>query len=438
MTDPSAGRPFGGSNGRLGLSTSSLSAALAGAGSAPPTVFVAREAIVDRNGEVFAYELHLHPGLGGDAAGHDGHASAPALLAAVIELGVERLGNRRPVLLGVTPGILRDVDLLELTGDQVGFVLEHCSAEAEVVEQVARLAAAGRTIVIADYRPSPATDALLPHATLVKIDVTDGSPEELATRRAAARACRAKLVAGGIDGPETSQACRDAGYELFQGDTHARPAMVSGRGSRADQAATLTLLVQLSAAATSVDDLERIVSSDLGLTLSVLHAVNSAAIALPNRITSIRQAIVLLGARAVHALAALLAMTELSDSPVELSRRALIRASMCEALARGTVAQHPDRYFTAGMLSMAGALLDLPLERIVTELPLSDDIAGALIEGTEPIGPILNSVISYEQAQFGGVSTIHASIHQNIARAYMDAAVFADDLTSAIDTRRAA
>jgi EAL and modified HD-GYP domain-containing signal transduction protein len=214
--------------------------------------------------------------------------------------------------------------------------------------------------------------------------------------------------------------------------------MVSGRGSRADQAATLTLLVQLSAAATSVDDLERIVSSDLGLTLSVLHAVNSAAIALPNRITSIRQAIVLLGARAVHALAALLAMTELSDSPVELSRRALIRASMCEALARGTVAQHPDRYFTAGMLSMAGALLDLPLERIVAELPLSDDIAGALIEGTEPIGPILNSVISYEQAQFGGVSTIHASIHQNIARAYMDAAVFADDLTSAIDTRRAA
>jgi EAL and modified HD-GYP domain-containing signal transduction protein len=140
----------------------------------------------------------------------------------------------------------------------------------------------------------------------------------------------------------------------------------------------------------------------------------------------------------VHALAALLAMTELSDSPVELSRRALIRASMCEALARGTVAQHPDRYFTAGMLSMAGALLDLPLERIVAELPLSDDIAGALIEGTEPIGPILNSVISYEQAQFGGVSTIHASIHQNIAHAYMDAAVFADDLTSAIDTRRAA
>jgi EAL and modified HD-GYP domain-containing signal transduction protein len=437
MTVPPEGRPFGQRHGGLGLSTSSLSAALGGAGSAAPTVFVAREAILDRKGDVFAYELHLHSALGAAANDHGG-ASAPALVAAVIELGVDRLANNRTVLLGVTPAILRDIDLLELTGENVGFVILEACAEPAVVAQVAGFAAAGRIVALADYRPSIDADALLPHARLVKIAIDGGTPAELEQRCTAARSFGALLVADRIDGPAASQWCRDADFDLYQGEARSRPAMVSGRGSRADQGATLTLLVQLSAAATSVDELERIVSSDLGLTVSTLHAVNSAAIALPNRITSIRQAIVLLGARAVHALAALLAMTGLSDAPVELSRRALIRASMCDALARGGMEAHPDRYFTAGMLSMAGELLDLPLERIVAELPLADEIGEALTDGTGPIGAILTAVISYEQAQFGSVSGAHTVIRRDIASAYMNAVAFADELTSALDTRRAA
>jgi EAL and modified HD-GYP domain-containing signal transduction protein len=438
MTVPSEGRPFGRSRGGLGLSRSSLSAALAGAGSAPPTVFVAREAIVDRNGDVFAYELHLHPGLSMPSAEQDDAASAPALVAAVIELGVERLANNRPVLLGVTPAILRDVELLELTGKNVGFVILEGSAEPAIVERVAGLAAAGRIVALADYRSSIRMDALLPHAQLAKIEVGDGTHEEIEQRCAAARAYGAQLVAGGIDSPAAFRWSHDARFDLFQGDTHAQPPTVSGRGSRADQAATLNLLLQLSAAATSVDELERIVASDLGLTVSTLHAVNSAAIALPNRITSIRQAIVLLGGRAVHALAALLAMTQLSDAPVELSRRALIRASMCDALARGSAEPHPERFFTAGMLSMAGALLDLPLERVVAELPLADEIADALTEGTGSVGPILTSVISYEQARFGSMAAAQTVIRRDIANAYMNAVAFADELTSSLDARRAA
>lgn len=438
MTMPSAGRPFGQGHGRLGLSTSSLSAALAGAGAAAPTVFVAREAITDPSGDVFAYELHLHHGLAPVAHSGDEHESAPELFAAVIELGVERIGGNRPVLLTVTPTMLRDVEILELTGHQVGFVLRDCSASPEALAGVAGLAEAGRIVVLADYRPTPGSDPLLPHATLVTIDVSTVVPEELDSLCGAARAHGARLVACGIADREAWQRCRDAGFDLIQGDSHSRPAMVSGKGSRADQMATLTLLTQLSAASTSVDDLERIVSSDLGLTVSVLHAVNSAAIALPNRITSIRQAIVLLGARAVHALAALLAMTDLSAAPIELSRRALVRASMCEALALSTCAEHADRYFTAGMLSLADVLLDLPLDRVVAELPLSEDIAEALVSGTGRIGPVLTSVIAYERARFDGLSALDTVTRRDIAHAYVNAIGFADELSGAIEGRRRA
>jgi c-di-GMP phosphodiesterase len=438
MTVPSAGRPFGQSHGRLGLSTSSLSAALAGAGAAAPTVFVAREAITDLRGEVFAYELHLHHGLAATTQADDEQAHAPELVAAVIELGVERLGGSRPVLLTVTPTMLRDVDVLELTGDQVGFVLRDYWSYPEAVARISRLGEAGRIVVLAGYRPTPVDDALLPHASLVTIDVSAVAAQELESLCAAARAHGAKLVAVGVDSPEAARRCHDAGFDYTQGDTHSRPATVSGRGSRADQMATLTLLTQLSAASTSVDDLERIVSSDLGLTVSVLHAVNSAAIALPNRITSIRQAIVLLGARAVHALAALLAMTELSAAPIELSRRALVRASMCEALALSGCAEHTERFFTAGMLSMADILLDLPLDRVVAELPLSADIADALVSGTGEIGSILTSVIAYERAHFDGLSALDTVTRRDVAHSYVNAITFADELTNAVEGRRRA
>ncbi len=437
MTVPS-GRPFGQNQGRLGLSTSSLSAALAGAGAAAPTVFVAREAITDRRGDVFAYELHLHQGLMPANQAVDQQETAPGLVAAVIELGVERLGGGRPVLLAVTPTMLRDVDILELTGDQVGFVLRDYWGYPEAVARVARLAEAGRIVVLADYRPTPVTDVLLPHASVVEIDVSAVAPEDLDDRCAGARAHGAKLMASNIASAEAAQRCREAGFDLMQGDTHSRTAMVSGKGSRADQMATLTLITRISAASASVDDLERIVSSDLGLTVSVLHAVNSAAIALPNRITSIRQAIVLLGARAVHALATLLAMTDLSTAPIELSRRALVRASMCEALALSACAEHTERFFTAGMLSMADVLLDLPLDRVVSELPLSDDIAAALVSGTGEIGRVLAAVVAYERARFDGLSALDMDARREIAHAYVNAIAFADDVTGAVDGRRRA
>ena len=223
MTVPSEGRPFGRSRGGLGLSRSSLSAALAGAGSAPPTVFVAREAIVDRNGDVFAYELHLHPGLSMPGTEQDDAASAPALVAAVIELGVERLANNRPVLLGVTPAILRDVELLELTGKNVGFVILEGSAEPAIVDRVAALAAAGRIVALAGYRSSIRMDALLPHAQLVKIEVGDG------TMRRSSSAAPPPAPSAPRSWPAASTARRRSGGATTPGSTCSRAKRIRSR-----------------------------------------------------------------------------------------------------------------------------------------------------------------------------------------------------------------
>src|SRR5205085_6729721 len=102
----------------------------------------------------------------------------------------------------------------------------------------------------------------------------------LGRRWPAARQFGGRLVACRIDDAETAGTCRDAGFDLYQGRFYSRPAVVSGRASRAAQRSALSLLVTLSGAATTVDELERVVSLDLGLTVSTLRAVISAAVAL--------------------------------------------------------------------------------------------------------------------------------------------------------------
>ena len=78
-----------------------------------------------------------------------------------------------------------------------------------------------------------------------------------------------------------------------------------------------------------------------------------------------------------------------SYSPLELARHVLIRARMCERLARKATIP-PDEMFTAGLLS----LLDRPLTEIIDQLMLvRESLAGGacrparIVETARPRSP---------------------------------------------------
>ena len=78
-----------------------------------------------------------------------------------------------------------------------------------------------------------------------------------------------------------------------------------------------------------------------------------------------------------------------------------------------------DQLFTIGLLSLADALLDAPLEMIIRELPLAEEISAALLERSGAAGSILDAAISYERGEFDAVSL---EAHRGrVAPAYRDA-----------------
>ena len=92
---------------------------------------------------------------------------------------------------------------------------------------------------------------------------------------------------------------------------------------------------------------------------------------------------------------------------------------MCELLGSDREDVPGDELFTVGLLSVADALLDVPLETIVEELPLADEVGAALLRRGGPAGPILDAVVSYEQGDFDAASLqAHAPA---LATSYRDA-----------------
>jgi EAL and modified HD-GYP domain-containing signal transduction protein len=79
---------------------------------------------------------------------------------------------------------------------------------------------------------------------------------------------------------------------------------------------------------------------------------------------------------------------------------AITRGRMCERLAARTQEANRDELFTVGLLSVAGALLGLPLETVVGQLPLADHVAGALLWHAGPAGRILDATVAFERGNF--------------------------------------
>ena len=84
----------------------------------------------------------------------------------------------------------------------------------------------------------------------------------------------------------------------------------------------------------------------------------------------------------------------------------------------------PDRYFTVGLFSALDALLERPLEHLLGELPLGDEVNSALLRHEGPMGATLACVLAYERAAWNEVRLVGVR-GDDILAAYLDAVEWA-------------
>lgn len=362
--------------------------------------YLARQPIYDSRLRVAGYELLFRGGPAEFAQITDGdRATSEVITSSVVDIGLDNLVGSHPAFINATTGFLKgDLPLPEQKGRIVLEVLETVEVNDALVAHLRGLSADGYQLALDDFVFRPGYEGLLEVADYVKLDVQALSREELAEHVTRLRRYGARLIAEKVEDYAMLTTCRELGFDMYQGFFFCRPRLVSGRRPQANRLAVMQLLSKLQDPSTGMDELERLVTADPALSYRLLKYINSAYCALRVKVTSIRQALIMVGTSLVRSWATLLIMSRLTDDkPVELITTALIRARMCELLGENDGDRDGGQYFTVGLLSVLDALLDVDMEQVVAGLPFDDEVCAALRDRSGALGAVLTRVIGYEQ-----------------------------------------
>ncbi|HNT35559.1 MAG TPA: HDOD domain-containing protein [bacterium] len=243
------------------------------------------------------------------------------------------------------------------------------------------------------------------------------------------------MLAEKVESHEDVQEGMNVGYSLFQGYFFCKPEVVKGKTVPEYKINYLRFLQELSRPDLDFDELEGIIKQEVSLSMKLLRLLNSAAMGLRREVNSIKHALVLLGERPLKKWASLIAFTNLGDDkPSELLITCLVRARFCEFLARS--ARMADReldLFLTGMFSAIDAVLDRPLEGLIEEMSLSDEVAKTLFGEDTTLSPVFNLALAFERADWDSISHLVAQLkvsENTVSEAYKEAVVWSREVFS--------
>lgn len=370
-------------------------------------VFIARQPIFDARDNRVAYEL-LYRATRDATRAYTGHASEALMcgdtaMHALLSIGLERLTGGVRAFVNVTEEhLLGELYKIFDPAAVVLELLETVEGTPAVVDACRRAVADGYTLALDDYDGRPSLDALLPFASVVKIDVLDRDLPALAPQVASLRARGLEVLAERVETPEVLTAARAIGCTMFQGYVFSRPEVLDGRAVNVHQAAVFRIIQLLGSSDTTDAALEEAFRSHPSLSLSLLRIVNAASFG-GRGVESIPHAIRLVGREALMRwMLVMLAATVGARSPVahELVLEALARGRFCETVTAHSANGDPGARFLVGLLSRMDALLGVPMPQVLERLPVRDDVREALLEHAGPHATMLLLADAYEHGDW--------------------------------------
>lgn len=370
---------------------------------ADPTVLkqsslVGRQAIFNRQMEVFGYELLYRDGTSNSAHIVDGdEATARVMVNTILEMGLDQIAGNAQAFLNLTANFFLSQHYEVLpTKNVVLEVLESIEPTPSVLQALIQARQDGYQIALDDFVLRESHRALMDHADYVKVDVLALTHEELREQVAMFQDYPVRLLAEKVEDQGMYDQCLALGFEYFQGYFFCKPQILEGVSLSSNRMAIVLLLAKLQNPKIEIHELEDLVKNDVALSVKLLRYVNSASVGLPRSVDSISQAVVLVGTDRMRQWASLLVLAQTGNKPTELMRVALIRARMCEALCP-LLGMPSSQGFTVGLFSILDAYFDCEMRHLLTDLPLAPEILDALLRKEGGLGVILEGILAYER-----------------------------------------
>lgn len=380
--------------------------------------FIGRQAILDQQKNVYAYEILFRSGLKNAFDPNlDGNVATQSVMVnAMLDFGMNKLVSDKRAFINFTEqNLLNRAPKLLPSENVVVEILETVQPTPEILQVVQELKAAGYKIALDDFVLMPGYEPLIDMADIIKVDfrITTDPEERKNLREILPKHVR--LLAEKIETEEEFQQALDFGYVLFQGYFFCKPAVLRQKRLTSNALSKMRLLREINRQNVDFSAITGVISSDTNLVHKLLTYINSAGVGLNNHVSNLKQATVLLGASGVRRWVTLVSLQTFSeDKPPELFTLSLLRAKFCELLA-GELKRPgltSDTAFLLGMFSLLDVLLSLPMEDVLKEVSLSDELSEALRGKDNDLRRLLDLVVAYEKGDWEKVIT--CCTHENL------------------------
>lgn len=369
--------------------------------------YIHREPVLDRKKRVFGYELSFRKANGPDSAPvWPAVAVGRDVIEAVSDAGgFAELSGDGQTFLDIDPGAMEANILSPLPKNSILQIPEREGLDKDVVINSRTLKKESYDICVNYTPPGRGLLPLYQVADFVRIDAQSVSHDELESTIAPFTQLPLKLRATGVHDAGTFDRCLKCGFDLFQGTFYIQPTKEGAPSISASQG----VLMQLSNDLRENRDIhliEKAFRNSPKLTYGLLKLINSAFFGMGQKVSSIRQAIMLLGYENLQKWVIILLFTidHDGDRPNPIVEKALVRSRVMEILARKTGEEAAaDSAFITGMLSLITVLFQVTVDEIAQKMNLTQEIQDALLNREGFLGILLGVAEKMDRQEYEGM-----------------------------------
>ena len=377
--------------------------------------FLGRQPILDRNRNLVAFELLFRQDEAEEAVNitDDLSASANVIVNAYGQLGIQNVLGRQWGFINADPDlIMSDIISLLPCKHVVLEVREPASVSAEFMKRCDELRQKGYQFALDNVIAINSTiEQLLPIVSVVKVDILALEKAQLVELVSKLNRWPVLLLALKVENREQEAYCMQLGFQMFQGYYFAKPEVMTVKRADPGKLSLLKLLT-LVMGDSEIEEIEKEFKHQPGLSYNLMRMVNSVANGLPQKINSIKHAIMILGRKQLQRwIQLLLYSANQSDDSMSnaLMQTAATRGKLMELIAiaeRPHDKNHHERAFMVGILSLLDTLIGIDMQQIVDKLGIPDDMSQALLTRDGRLGLELKLIEANEKGEIAVIQTI--------------------------------
>ncbi len=379
-------------------------------------VFVGRQPIFDKNLNIFGYELLFRDSDISRARVEDGDVATSKVIVDGFTLAQK--GTKKDTVFFINfPYNILTSNIAEVLPKKnvVVEILENVIVDRKVLKTCLELKKKGYVLALDDYVGEITNKNLFKIIDIVKIDILNMELDFIKKLILKIKKINplVKILAEKVEDRDIFNSVKEFGAELFQGFFFQKPEVIKGKTIPPSTITRLNLLAFLSKKEHDLEDLEKMIRTDLTLSYKLLNYINSPAIGLPNKIKYIRQAINLLGYDNIINWCRIFLMSIINptDIGIELIRQSVVRGYFFMGLKQVIKTDYTeDELFLLGLFSLLDALVGHSMDDVLKSMPLDKGIKDTLLGKDTPFLPYLEIIQYQERGNYSKIDKLSKQV----------------------------